>query len=200
MQTKNKKIVAREIIILFSVLLISLLFFLGNLLYNKFQSRHISEYIKQRIAVVNSIDSLQRSARLFINDNSIYKFLKAKNLTEKDEASFLSTYKNLDSAKLIYDFMLANNLTDLSESAFNKKYLSPSDIDNYLRIQNQLKLKESELSMIIAKQSAAQKNLITNNQMRQNMIWFFVILFSIVYLLRPSIKILSWSFRTLSSH
>lgn len=199
MQTKTKKIIAREIMIFFSLFLLSILFFLGNLLYNKFKSWQISEYDKKLLAINSSIDSLQGKVRLLLNDNSIYRFFKANNLTEKDELTFLSTYKNPDSAKLIYDFMRVNKLTDLSEASFYNKYLSHMDVDKYFLIQNQLKLKKGELYNIEVEKSAAQDEVLTKNKIRRNMVWFFAISFVAVYLLRPSIKILKWSFQTLRS-
>lgn len=185
--------------IFFSLFLLSILFFLGNLLYNKFKSWQISEYDKKLLAINSSIDSLQGKVRLLLNDNSIYRFFKANNLTEKDELTFLSTYKNPDSAKLIYDFMRVNKLTDLSEASFYNKYLSHMDVDKYFLIQNQLKLKKGELYNIEVEKSAAQDEVLTKNKIRRNMVWFFAISFVAVYLLRPSIKILKWSFQTLRS-
>lgn len=54
--------------------------------------------------------------------NSVYKFMKANNLTSLSENDFLKKYSTPDKAKEIHSFMVANNLTTLKDNDFYNKY------------------------------------------------------------------------------
>lgn len=54
--------------------------------------------------------------------NSVYKFMKANNLTSLSENDFLKKYSTPDKAKEIHSFMVANNLTTLKDNDFYGKY------------------------------------------------------------------------------
>jgi hypothetical protein len=58
-----------------------------------------------------------------MQDNPIYKFMKANDLTKLDEKSFLDKYSAPDKAKEIHSFMVSNKLTDLDDAKFYDKYL-----------------------------------------------------------------------------
>jgi len=59
MTTKTKKTVAKEIILFFSILLLALLFFCGNLFYNFLLSRSLTKQNNQSKLISKSIDSLK---------------------------------------------------------------------------------------------------------------------------------------------
>lgn len=55
--------------------------------------------------------------------NSIYTFLKANNLTVKNEREFVEEYaQNADKQKILYNFFKENDLTALNEDVFFRKY------------------------------------------------------------------------------
>ena len=81
-----------------------------------------------------------------VQENPIYKFMKANDLTKLDEKAFLDKYSAPDKAKEIHSFMVSNKLTDLDDAKFYDKYLkkkvggeessltkSPSISQEYLR-------------------------------------------------------------------
>lgn len=199
MQNKTKKIIAREILILLSVFILALLFILGNLIYNKIQNKRIAEYINQQLSINNSIYSLQKQADLLLERNIVYRFFKLNNLTEKDEFSFLNTCKNIDGAKLIYGFFRVNNLTDLQEDSFIKNYLLPASIDSCLIIKKDISFKNRQLNAIISKRVSIQNGIKGDSQIRYEMIWLVAILLFIIYILRPLLLVVIWSYRILRS-
>lgn len=55
--------------------------------------------------------------------NTIYTFLKANNLTVKNEKEFVEEYaQNTDKQKMLYNFFQENDLTTLDEESFFRKY------------------------------------------------------------------------------
>ena len=62
-----------------------------------------------------------------MQDNEIYKFMKANGLTDKDQATFLNEYSNPKKAKEVFDFFKANQLTDKDETSFYDTYLKKKD-------------------------------------------------------------------------
>jgi hypothetical protein len=58
-----------------------------------------------------------------MQDNPIYKFMKANDLTKLDEKAFLDKYSAPEKAKEIHSFMVSNKLTDLDDAKFYDKYL-----------------------------------------------------------------------------
>lgn len=62
-----------------------------------------------------------------MQDNEIYKFMKANGLTDKDQATFLNEYSNPQKAKEVFDFFKANKLTDKDETSFYDTYLKKKD-------------------------------------------------------------------------
>ncbi|QEC56906.1 hypothetical protein [Flavisolibacter ginsenosidimutans] len=197
MATGAQKTIAKEIILLTSLLLISILFFLGNLCYNLFQKRNVLKYERQSILIVKTVDSLHKAAAPMLDSNNLYKFFKTNNLTEKDERTFLKVYSNPDSAKLIHEFMLENKLTTLNETTFYQKYLLKKNVSNYLSLKEQFDTVYEKYAVLREKQSDIQKKILTNTDIRQNLLWFLSILFAIFYFVRPLMKGLKWSFRIL---
>lgn len=62
-----------------------------------------------------------------MQDNEIYKFMKANGLTDKDQATFLNEYSNPKKAKEVFDFFKANQLTDKDETSFYDTYLKKKE-------------------------------------------------------------------------
>lgn len=60
-------------------------------------------------------------------DNEIYKFLKANNLTTKDEKSFLNEYSDSSKAKELFGFFQSNNLTTKDFNSFYDTYLKKKE-------------------------------------------------------------------------
>lgn len=61
------------------------------------------------------------------DQNDIYQFMKANNLTDKDEKTFLNDYSNPQKAKELYSFFQANKLTDKDETSFYDTYLKKKE-------------------------------------------------------------------------
>jgi len=59
--------------------------------------------------------------------NPIYQFMKANNLTDKDEKTFLNEYSNPQKANELHSFMKANDLTDKDSASFYDTYLKKKD-------------------------------------------------------------------------
>jgi hypothetical protein len=57
------------------------------------------------------------------DNNEIYKFMKANNLTQLDEKAFIDKYSAPEKAKEVHSFMVENNLTKLDSAGFYDKYL-----------------------------------------------------------------------------
>ena len=62
-----------------------------------------------------------------MQDNEIYKFMKANGLIDKDQATFLNEYSNPKKAKEVFDFFKANQLTDKDETSFYDTYLKKKE-------------------------------------------------------------------------
>jgi hypothetical protein len=57
-----------------------------------------------------------------MENNPIYDFLKANNLTSKDESSFISEYSDPAKAKKLHGFFVQNNLTTKKFDDFYGEY------------------------------------------------------------------------------
>jgi hypothetical protein len=113
--------IAKEILMFFSILLLTGLLYSGLFIYNYILKVQIKNKEILLVEYKSSIDSLNLQSSTLLDDNSIYKFLKENNLTEKEPKEFLKIYSNSDSSDIIYKFYNANNLTDLSQVDFIKK-------------------------------------------------------------------------------
>lgn len=60
--------------------------------------------------------------------NPIYDFMKANNLTDKDEKTFLQEYSDPNKAKEIHAFFQANKLTDKNFDSFYGEYLKKKEV------------------------------------------------------------------------
>ena len=83
--------------------------------------------------------------------NPIYDFLKANNLTDKDEATFLREYSDSAKAKELYSFFETNKLTDKDFNGFYDTYLKKKEVGGaglaagaaYKPLTEQQKIKQS---------------------------------------------------------
>jgi len=57
-----------------------------------------------------------------MEENPIYSFMKANNLTTKDEATFMSEYSDVDKSQELWSFMNNNKLTEKPFDAFYGEY------------------------------------------------------------------------------
>lgn len=67
--------------------------------------------------------------------NEIYAFMKANNLTDKDETTFLKEYSDSTKAKELYQFIKENKLTDKDFNSFYDNYLQPKPSINETELQ-----------------------------------------------------------------
>jgi len=60
-------------------------------------------------------------------ENKIYGYLKEKNLTDLDEASWVAKYSEPENAKKVFSYFKEKQLTDLDETSFTDKYLKKKE-------------------------------------------------------------------------
>jgi|JI7StandDraft_1071085.scaffolds.fasta_scaffold18633_5 hypothetical protein len=189
--------IAKEILMFFSILLLTGLLYSGLFIYNYILKVQIKNKEILLVEYKSSIDSLNLQSSTLLDDNSIYKFLKENNLTEKEPKEFLKIYSNSDSSDIIYKFYNANNLTDLSQVDFIKKYLNSNDANTLISVYENIALKNEQLSNVDEKKSILIRRLFNAEDITNYSLTFLFFLIVLVYPIRFSYKAIKWAINAL---
>ena len=194
----RKKIIAREILIFFAVLIFSGLFFTVLNIYNYSIERQIKMKIVGIEGYENTIDSLKNESVELLFDNSIYKFLKENELTKMEPNDFLNTYSKLDSSIVIYHFFKSNNLTDLSQEEFYEKYLNRVDAEKLIMLNEGIKIIERDLIAEDETMSKLKTNLLPIESIVNYSKTFLILVVILLYPLRFSLIAVRWALKNLN--
>jgi len=193
----NKKNIAREFLIFFSLIILTGLLYAGMAVYYYSLKKELFKENQKSIQYTALIDSLNTNSSRILVNNYVFEFLRKNDLTTKTSSEFLKTYCKPDSSKIIYEFFKQNNLTDLSEKNFYLKYLNQPDVERVLLISEQIDISKLNLKNSELKQQFLKTKILTKPAVARTMLTFICLVFIIVYPFRILYLTLIWSIKTI---
>lgn len=213
MKQKTKKIIAKEIIILFFCFLITGLTWIGILIRNHHFNNKIERFNDSIAILDKKIDSLNLEIKkhkwdkYIVSDSSktkckrtelYYKLISSNKVTVTEIGTlgdFLDAIKDSLTTNQFYNNLInSKKLTVDDIGTFDKFYDSISlDFKN----STELNKAQQEKAIIVNQRLVCTNKIYTTNDTKDFLINFFIFLFALVYPIRFLILLLVWSIKTL---
>ena len=219
MNIKIKKIIAKEIIFFFSIILLLILIWSGIKIWNSYINNEIDNSSKEITALKKDLKTIKNIR--FLNKNEKIKFnagldeLNEYKASEKDKISFMTDFIAKFSKKEISEIN-ENDLDEIFYLTPNKSYVSESLLkiaynDRFNSLKQDKTISSIDIKSIIDFNKLRKidnlnqkiKNL-NNKQQKDSeikilIINFSIILFCLVYPIRLIYILLKWSFLTIKT-
>lgn len=199
----NKKIIAKEIIIVISIVLIAMTTFIGLLIFNYSVNRKIEKQELEIEIIQKQIDTLSILANLKVSDESfpfaisMYMYLNDQGYISVNDSTFLKKIESNNYVDSLFSFYQIDN-KDMSRKQFavaieQSKPMSIRVIEATYN-QNELKRTLEQRNEFLNKY---RDKILDNNKIRSILIMVLLILVLLVYPARLLIYLLIWAFKTL---
>jgi hypothetical protein len=200
---KNKKMIAKEIIIFFSIGLIVLTIFIGLSVFNYSINRNIEKQELDIKTIQKQIDTLSILANLKVSDESfpfaisMYMYLNDLGYISVNDTMFLRKIENINYVDSLFSFYQIDN-KDMSR----KQFVEAIDQSKPMSIRViEATYKQRELKRTIELTSdflnKYQNKFIDNYKMYSILIMLSFVLVILVYPVRLLFYLLIWAFKTL---
>lgn len=199
----NKKIIAKEIIIVFSIVLIAMTTFIGLLIFNYSVNRKIEKQELEIEIIQKQIDTLSILANLKVSDESfpfaisMYMYLNDQGYISVNDSTFLKKIESNNYVDSLFSFYQIDN-KDMSRKQFaeaieQSKPMSIRVIEATYN-QNELKRTLEQRNEFLNKY---RDKILDNNKIKSILIMVLLILVLLVYPARLLFYLLIWAFKTL---
>lgn len=172
MSIDTKKIIAKEIIYLFSAIILVLIFWSIIEIRNTYTEKKIENISKQILILQFQINRNKQKKEFILSPDK--EKLLLKNLTELAEKNASDN----DMRTYMIDF---ENKFSSEKIKFNQK----------------TKIIKNKKNDLIQKQNIFKKKYLNQNEKKTNLLIFSIVLFSLLYPIRIIIILLKWSFKIL---